>query len=82
MVTAKVVCNGKIETGEGEQRTAQVTFCADYADGRNQEWSLYTPSLSLSMTLKGDVADRFTAGAAYTLQFVEDAATAAAGGGV
>ena len=71
MITAKVTCQTKTETGEGDTRQALVTFVPDYADGRNKEWSLYTPALSLSMTLKGDVADRFEQGKAYTLQFVE-----------
>lgn len=72
MITAKVQCSSKNETGEGDSRQAVVTFSPDYADGRNKEWSLYTPALSLSMTLKGAVADRFEPGKAYTLQFVED----------
>jgi len=71
MITAKVFCSSKVESGEGEQRQVVVTFAPDYADGRNKEWSLYTPALSLSMTLKGDVADRFEPSKAYTLQFVE-----------
>lgn len=69
MVTAKVTCHLKNETGEGDARQTQVSFLPDYADGRNKEWSLYTPSLSLSMTLKGAVADRFEVGKAYTLVF-------------
>ncbi|GAA0528901.1 hypothetical protein GCM10010172_06900 [Paractinoplanes ferrugineus] len=68
-VTAKVTCQHKNESGDGEQRQVIVTFVPDYADGRNKEWSLYTPSLSLSMTLKGAVADQFEAGKAYTLTF-------------
>jgi hypothetical protein len=73
MITAKVVCSGWTASGEGEQRQVAVTFLPDYADGRNKEWSLYTPALSLSMTLKGAVADLFEPGKAYTLQFVEEA---------
>lgn len=71
MITAKVTCQSKTENGEGDKRQAVVNFIADYADGRNKEWSLYTPALSVTMTLKGDVADRFEAGKAYTVQFVE-----------
>lgn len=70
MITAKVKCYQKTESGVGDARQVQVDFNADYNDGRNKEWSLYTPALSLSMTLKGDVADRFEIGKAYTLQFV------------
>lgn len=71
MITAKVTCCSKNETGEGDNRQANVSFLPDYNDGRNKEWALYTPALSLSMTLKGAVADRFEQGKAYTLQFVE-----------
>jgi len=68
-VTAKVVCSSKTEQGEGDERQALVTFEPDYADGRNKEWSLFTPSMSLSMTLKGAVADKFEPQKAYTLTF-------------
>lgn len=72
MVTAKVQCQSKSETGEGDNRQAVVTFVPDYADGRNKEWSLYTPALSLSMTLRGAVADRFEQGQRYTLRFEQE----------
>ncbi|GAA2092244.1 hypothetical protein [Actinomadura alba] len=72
MVTAKIVCQGKTESGEGDERQAHVTFGPDYADGRNEEWALYTPSLSLSMNLRGPVADRFEQGSRYTLTFEEE----------
>ena len=72
MITAKVKCAQKVETGEGDDRQATLTFQADYADDRNKEWAKYTPSLQLGMTVIGSVADRFEAGKAYTLQFVED----------
>ncbi len=72
MVTAKIKCQSKQESGEGDARQVTVTFAPDYADGRNKEWSLYTPALSLTMTLKGAVADRFEPGAAYTLTFEEE----------
>lgn len=71
MITAKIVCASKSETGEGDERQTMVTFTPDYTNERNKEWSLYTPALSLSMTLKGTVADRFQPGGRYTLQFVE-----------
>lgn len=71
-ITAKIICQRKTETGEGAERQASVSFFPDYADGRNKEWSLYTPALSLSMTLKGDVADRFETGQAYTLTFTPE----------
>lgn len=72
MVTAKIHCQSKTEQGEGDDRQVTVSFLPDYADERNKEWSRWTPALSLSMTLRGAVADRFEVGKAYTLQFVED----------
>ncbi len=71
MITAKVLCQHKNESGEDDKRQVVVSFLPDYQDGRNKEWSLYTPALSLSMTLKGEVADRFEQGKAYTLTFEE-----------
>jgi len=71
-VTAKVTCHTKSESGDGDQRQAVVSFLPDYADGRNKQWSLYTPALSLSMTLKGSVADQFEVGKAYTLTFTPE----------
>lgn len=71
MVTAKVVCQSKVEHGEGDDRQVNVTFVPDYEDGRNKEWARFTPGLSLVMGLKGDVADRFETSKAYTLTFSE-----------
>lgn len=70
-VTAKVVCQAKVESGEGEDRQVLVNFAPDYADDRNKEWSRWTPALSLSMTLKGAVADHFVPQGKYTLTFEE-----------
>lgn len=69
MVTAKVQCQSKLESGVGDGRQVVVTFTPDYNAGRNKEWSLFTPALSLSMTLKGAAADLFEIGRAYTLAF-------------
>jgi hypothetical protein len=71
-VTAKIECQSKTAQSEGtEQEQVQLTFVADYTDGRNKEWSRYTPALSLSMTVLPSVADRFQVGNAYTLTFDE-----------
>jgi len=69
MITAKIICRTKTEEGDGDNRQATVTFAADYADGRNKEWALYTPGLSLTMGLKGRVADGFVVGQPYDLTF-------------
>lgn len=71
MITAKVSVSSKVDTGEGDNRQTVVTFGADYADGRNKEWAMYTPALSLVMTVKGAVGDRFTTGAGFVLAFTE-----------
>jgi hypothetical protein len=72
VITAKVIVATKTQVGEAEGRQVTVAFTADYGDERNKEWALYTPALSLSMTLKGDVGDRFNPGDRFTLQFVKD----------
>jgi len=69
VITAKVIVSAKLEQGEGEDRQVTVTFRPDYDDDRNKEWSRYTPALSLSMTLKGAVADKCEVDNRYTLNF-------------
>lgn len=71
MITAKVTCCKKQTPGGAGEGSTTLSFAPDYADGRNAEWAKYTPSLSLTMTVKGEVGDRFEAGKPYTLQFVE-----------
>lgn len=81
MITAKVLCHQRSVSGEGDDRQVSVSFLPDYNDGRNREWSRYTPSLSLSMTLNGTAGDRFEQGKAYVLTFAEsDDQPAPAGG--
>lgn len=67
MITAKVKCTRK-DSIPDDQVTLE--FQADYADGRNKEWAKYTPGLSLMMTVKAEVAERFELHQPYTLQFV------------
>jgi hypothetical protein len=68
MITAKVQCQTKSPYGD----QVNLSFAPNYADGANQEWAAATPSLSLSMTVKGAVGDLFEPGQKYTLQFVLD----------
>jgi hypothetical protein len=70
--TAKVMLNSKLESGVGEHRQIQASFSANYADGRNKEWAVYTPSLQLTISLKGELGDRFEIGREYTLTFESD----------
>lgn len=71
-VTAKVKLNSKVELISGGDRQVSLSFNADYADARNKEWSLYTPNLSLNMTVNGDVADLFDVSDAFTLTFEKE----------
>ena len=69
-VTAKVKVGAK--TVIAGQDSTTLSFYPDYADGRNKAWAAATPSLSLTMTVKNDVAACFTEGVAYTLTFTPD----------
>lgn len=71
-VTAKVLCVGKYISGSGDSRQVKIDFVPDYNDGRNKEWARYTPSLQLSMTVRGEVADQFELDGAYLLTFTPD----------
>jgi len=67
---AKMRPTQKTETGVGEDRQVQVQFLA--AGGpENQEWSRFTPAGSLSLTLKGDLADQLVLGQDYFVDIAE-----------
>jgi hypothetical protein len=69
-VTAKVKVTSKVPYNQGtEHEQHTIGFQPDYTDGRNQEWAVATPALSLSMSVKPDVAKRFEVGQAFTLTF-------------
>lgn len=72
--TAKVQLTDVRPYGEGDARSAALSFTPDYRDGRNADWAHNTPGLSLSMTVRGDVADRLNLapGQAFTLTFDRD----------
>ncbi|MCU1687770.1 MAG: hypothetical protein JWQ81_8509 [Amycolatopsis sp.] len=72
MVTAKVNCTQKVESGTDADRQVLLSFQAvTDADGSNKEWAKYTPHLQMNMTVIGAVADHFEAGKPYLLQFVD-----------
>ncbi len=73
MITAKVKCTNK-EPAWNDGAT--LSFQPDYADGRNKAWAEATPALSLTMTVKGEVAERFEVGDAFTLTFEKEAGDA------
>ena len=67
-------------TQEGDDQTV-LYFVPDYNDNRNKEWAKYTPALSLTMTVKNEVAAQFKVGAPVTLLFqLEDDAPAPSDG--
>jgi len=66
MTTAKIILRVK----EGDD-PVRLEFHPDYQDGRNKEWASATPALSLSMTVKREVAEQFSPGTAYVLTFEE-----------
>lgn len=66
-VTAKV----KLESAEpnGSEQTT-LRFGVDYADDRNKEWAAATPALSLTMTVRNEVAENhFAVNDRFTLTF-------------
>ncbi|MFE9834091.1 hypothetical protein ACFYP4_02910 [Streptomyces sp. NPDC005551] len=73
-ITAKALVTDKRQWGEGEDRGATIGFGVDYADDRNREWAYYTPSLSVQMSVRGDVADHFEIGQPFTLTFTPESA--------
>ncbi len=64
----KITARVKVHYKNGENPVS-VSFLPDYADGRNREWANATPSLSLSMVLKPEVAAMFEMGEAIELTF-------------
>lgn len=67
-ITAKVVCATKEESASA----TRLSFYPDYADGANSSWAASTPTLALTMTVRGDVADQFAPGQPFTLTFTPD----------
>lgn len=57
-ITAKVNLTAINRGGAGDGEWVSLQFQPDYRDGRNAAWAQATPSLSLSMTLRADVAAR------------------------
>lgn len=53
---------------KGAEQT-QLSFSADYAEGRNKEWALNTPILNLTMSVKNGIAEDYNVGQAFTLTF-------------
>lgn len=79
-VTAKVRVNSvtPCESGTADARVVDqvaVTIGTHYREGDNeinQEWAKYTPALSLTMTVKPEVAEAFPVGQAFLLTFTPE----------
>ena len=70
--TAKVRVHSITPSGADQ---VTVALSAHYRDGDNeinQEWAKWTPSLSLSITVKAELADRFPVGQAFLLTFTPE----------
>ena len=71
--TAKVVVTGRTSFGQPGDSGVTIHFGPNYNDERNKEWAYYTPSLSISMSVRESVADNFLQGQKFTLTFEENA---------
>ncbi len=71
-VRAKFKCHSK-KVSEGENPQAQLTFFASYGEGAdNRDWSKWTPSGSLNMSITNPAAfNWFEEGKEYYLDFTE-----------
>jgi hypothetical protein len=63
-VTAKLKVQSVNAFGSDQ---VQVTFSPDYQNDRNKDWAVATPALSLSMTMRADVANQFEQGEAIDM---------------
>lgn len=72
-VRAKFKCQSKVMHGEGNQQYAALSFNASYGEGKdNKDWSRWTPSGSLTMSITNPSAfDWFEVGKEYYLDFSE-----------
>lgn len=68
MITAKTKVWGNTQN---DASSRMITLGADYAGGRNQEWSSATPNLHFVMAVKNEIAERFPVGATFTVTFEE-----------
>lgn len=69
--TLKTKCTSKQTPGGGGDSTTTLIFGPDYEDGRNSEWAAFTPALTVTFTVKNEIADRWEQGNAYTFTIDE-----------
>lgn len=70
-ITAVATLYSKTLSPDGNYTS--LSFTADYKDERNKEWSKWTPSLSLNMNVKNEVAEQFELRGNYLLTFEKQA---------
>lgn len=54
------------------QESTEIQMWPDYNDPRNKEWSQYTPSGSISLTVLDSVVPHFPLGANFLVTFDEE----------
>ena len=52
--------------------SSELLLSANYANGKNAEWSPYTPALSFAVTVTNEVAEGFEVGDEFTLYLERD----------
>jgi hypothetical protein len=67
--TAKVKVAAKTPSWDDN---SNLTFYADYADGKNAQWAAATPSMTVTMVVNNTVAETVEIGDAFTLTFHKD----------
>lgn len=72
-ITAKMQLATMAHHADGQ---TALSFVVDYQDGRNKEWSKYTPAGQIQLTVKSEIAEKFTLGGAYTVTFEPSALAA------
>lgn len=72
-VRAKFKCHSKEMREQGAEQVAALTFYASYGEGKdNKDWSKWTPSGTLTMTISNPAAfEWFEPGKEYYLDFSE-----------
>ena len=68
--TVKVILQAKNDLPGADM--VPLTFAPDYQDGRNKEWAAATPALSLTMSVKRELADQLQPGQRLTGTFEVD----------
>lgn len=68
MITAKFKVLNKVHQDYGDGTDgAVITLIPDYAEGRNKEWSKWTPSGTMTINVKNPVAEQFSIGDPFVI---------------